>query len=89
METKEYFEKVMQDYRSAMPLGSSPSFSMISFRSLRIQNFMTKNPYKTSVSTGTSQTLARAKSSIGPSQHPIWLEPAFLEIHPKIWIIQN
>lgn len=23
METKEYFEKVMQDYRSAMPLGSS------------------------------------------------------------------
>jgi hypothetical protein len=23
METKEYFEKVMQDFRSAMPLGSS------------------------------------------------------------------
>ena len=23
METREYFEKVMQDYRSAMPLGSS------------------------------------------------------------------
>ena len=81
METREYFEKVMQDYRSAMPLGSSKNQNR---RGRTLRKYA-----KTSVSTGTSQTLARAKSSIGPSQHPIWLQPSFLEIHPKIWFIQN
>ena len=37
----------------------------------------TTNPYKTSISPGTSKPLTRAKSPISPSHHPIWLQPSF------------